>query len=131
MKRTGALVLVSSLALVACGSTPDDAGVPELHGPDASLIAQVDCGEAGVANVNVTYGELNEDELIGRTSIGGSETFDSRYGIADGYSNVLFTITTRPTTGTCTTTLTDDETGDVVATKTSAGTARLQAMLTG
>lgn len=133
---TVAATAVAITLIVTDQSSKGDDSVPKLAGADASLIAQADCGDDGVANVHVSYGMIDDDYLIGRNAttltIGeGSENFDRRYGISDGYSNLPFTITTSPTTGTCTTTLTDDKTGDVLAEKTSAGKITLTAIMEG
>ena len=132
-----AAVVIGLAVLAGCGSDGDAAKpeVPTLHGVDATLIAQVDCGDDGVANVHVRYGQVDETQLVGRKPItrgvGGIETFDRRYGINPGDHDLLFTISTDPTAGKCTTTLTDDETGDVLAEKTTAGSAKLTAMFAG
>ncbi|TWS27261.1 hypothetical protein FK530_19125 [Tsukamurella conjunctivitidis] len=130
-----AAVLAAGLLVAACGAKGDD-GPPKLTGADASLVAQADCGTDGVAGVHIKYGLIDEDHLIGRNAITltigkGSEKFDNRYGIGSDSKNVLFTITTSPTTGTCTTTLTDGNKGDVIAEKKSAGKIELQVLMTG
>lgn len=133
-------VIVGLLCLlVACGDSgkvTEDGTTPTLRGKDATLIAQVDCGEDGVANVHILYGQIDKSYLIGRNAITlgvgeGTETFDQRYGIDEQSRNLPFSITTSPTTGTCTTTLTDDESGKVLATKSTAGKAKLQVVLAG
>lgn len=134
MKRAFAAIAaaVAVAGVSGCGQHVEGPSVPSLHGPNAGLVAQADCGEDGVANVHVVYGQVDENQLIGRSPItlslgGGIESFDKRYG-TDGKGDYSFTITTSPTKGTCTTTLTDDDTGDVLATKTTAGTARLEVL---
>lgn len=132
----GALLVVAVVAvavtLLVVRNDSDNA-VPELSGPDASLIAQVDCGDDGVAAIHVQYGQVDKTTLIGRNSVtrgaGGLDNFDEGYGLADGFEDVRFTIITTPTRGTCTTVLTDRNSGDVVAEKKSAGTVRLEAIL--
>lgn len=54
-----------------------------------------------------------------------------KFGIAANFQNVIFTITTRPTRGTCTTRLTDYNTGDIVAERETAGWATLRVRFTG
>lgn len=127
---------VATIAISGCGSAKSEGvGVPTLSGSDASLTAQVDCGDDGVTDVHVTYGKVDTHVLIGKNpltqAVGGSATFDNNYGIGANDSNVSFTITTSPTRGTCKTTLTNYNTGDVIAEKTSAGKAELKALFTG
>jgi hypothetical protein len=106
-----------------------------LKGSDPTLVAQADCGEDGVANVHIVYGTVDQKVLVGRNpttqAAGGSKSFSSNYGMGRGDENVLFTITTEPTTGTCKTTLTDYDSGDVIAEKETSGRATLQVLLTG
>ncbi|MGB3602711.1 MAG: hypothetical protein WBA38_04065 [Gordonia sp. (in: high G+C Gram-positive bacteria)] len=127
---------LAAVAITGCGNEEDGPGIPVLSGQDASIVAQADCGEDGVANVRVQYGDIDDTTLIGRnpTTLGigqGSPNFDHHYGISEGYKNLSFTITTSPTKGTCVTTLTDRETGDVLATRESAGTVKLEAIMAG
>lgn len=134
-KKSVALASAAAIFVGGCGNSGTNDGPPILHGSDATLIAQVDCGDDGVANVHVVYGEIDKTTLIGRNdttlTVGGAPYFDERYGISDGYKNLDFTITTSPTRGTCTTTLTDDESGDVIAERQSAGKVKLEAILDG
>ena len=137
MNRTAAAAfaaLTLLLPIAACSKNTAPS-VPTLNGTDATLIAQVDCGETGVAGVTIEFGDLDDEYLVGRPpltqAVGGIEALDRRYGISDGYQDVMFTIATDPTTGTCTTVLTDADSGDVLAEKSSAGTARLEVMVTG
>lgn len=135
-KMGAAAAALAAGVLVAGCDSKDAGGPPKLTGPDASLVAQADCGADGVANVHINYGVLNKDYLIGRNAVTlnlgkGQERFDNRYGIGNDMKNVLFTIVTDPTTGTCTTTLTDGREGDVLAEKKSAGRVELQVMMTG
>jgi hypothetical protein len=47
-------------------------------------VIQVDCGQDGVANVNVVFGAVDEHVLIGRLALthlaGGVDTFSRNYG---------------------------------------------------
>lgn len=128
-----ALVVAAAALVAGCGEKGED-GPPKLEGKDATLVAQADCGEDGVANVRVKYGQIDESRLIGRNAVTrtfgkGSDKFDSRYG-SDGTPD-LFAITTDPTTGTCTTTLTNGDNGEVLAEKKSAGRVELSVQFTG
>lgn len=127
----GTAVVAPNPILSTAAPTP----VPELRGTDPSLVAQVDCGDDGVANVNVQYGVTNRDTLVGRNpttlQAGGSASFSSNYGLGRGDANVLFTIMTSPTRGTCKTTLTDYNSGEVIAEKETAGRVTLKVILTG
>ncbi|WP_131828901.1 hypothetical protein [Mycolicibacterium conceptionense] len=113
-------------------SAPD---VPELRGADPTLSATVDCGEDGVANVRVAYGEIDNKYLVGRNPTtqmaGGQSTFSSHYSLGRGDENVMFNIVTSPTRGTCKTTLTDYDSGDVIVEKETSGKATLKVLLTG
>jgi hypothetical protein len=96
----------------------------------------VDCGDDGVANVKVTYGKVVDKELIGRNPTtlanGGQETFDKTYGVSGFDPNqYTLTATTKPTRGTCKTTLTDYELGTIIAERESAGQAVLTAVVQG
>ncbi|MFZ2243068.1 MAG: hypothetical protein WAV90_26525 [Gordonia amarae] len=141
MKPCGAIfVVLSVLASAGCAhDSTENASTtpptPTISGQDASVIAQVDCGEDGVANVHIQWGVVDKHVLVGRNPTtklaGGIDRLQSNYAISPGYSNALFTITTRPTTGTCTTSITDYEAGEVVAEKASAGQVILKAVLAG
>ena len=124
-----------AVTLSGCGGDKGD-GTPTLEGKDPTLVAQADCGTDGVANVRVKYDQIDDTFLIGRNELtkslgGGTDTFDRRYGIDDNSKNLRFTITTDPTRGTCKTTLTDGEKGDVLAEKSSAGKVELSVIVRG
>lgn len=132
----GAAVLAVGISITSCSHQGNDDGVPVLPGANATLVAQADCGADGVANVQIVYGQVSDHFLIGRNALtqtlgGGMATFDRRYGVSPGDENLLFTITTSPTTGTCTSTLTDADGGDVIAEKKSAGKVELKVMFSG
>lgn len=131
------LLFTSCLCAVAviatgCGKTADDS-VPVAAGPNASVVAQVDCGDDGVANVTVTYGSTKKDTLVGRNSTtrsaGGVPTYSNQFGISPEFGDTTLTMLTQPTRGTCTSTLTDYNTGDVVAERETAGKAELSVVV--
>lgn len=131
MKRlifSSALVSIAALTLTACGAA--ESGPPKATGESPSIIAQVECDDDGVANVHVTYGSgVDETFLIGNTPHGDMDKFDRDYGMAPGYPEATLTVETSPTRGTCLTRFTDDDSGDVLAEKETAGTARLEAVV--
>ena len=95
---------------------------------------QVDCGEDGVAGVHVKYGTgPDQDVLIGRNprtlSVDGLEMFSSNYGTDPGYPDANLVVTTSPTRGTCKTTLTDYNSGDIIAERETAGKVTLRAVV--
>lgn len=128
-----ASIALSGIGLAACSDSDSKPDVPTVVGQDASVAVEVDCGADGVANVNVKFGQIDDDVLIGRNaltrSVGGSNKFSRKYGIASGYDETLLTVTTRPTTGTCKTTLTDYESGNLVGERETAGQAVLKVAL--
>jgi hypothetical protein len=96
----------------------------------------VDCGSDGVANVNVRYGTgVDDDFLVGRNSttigVGGRAALSNHYGTQQGSGAATLTVTTRPTTGMCDTSLTDYESGNVVAQRKSAGQVILNVIVRG
>ena len=126
----------SPTASVSSTTTTESAPtVPTLGGIYAHLVAEVDCGVDGVADVHIEFGKVDDHILVGRNpttqSIGGQQRFSMNYGVSAGSSNVPFTITTSPTTGTCITTLTNYNTGDIIGQKETAGRARLKVIFEG
>ncbi|MFC7618301.1 hypothetical protein ACFQV2_37960 [Actinokineospora soli] len=71
--------------------------------------------------------------LVGRNpttlAVGGQSSFSGTYATAPGYGDGTLTITTAPTRGTCTTTLTDYDAGTVLVEKRSAGKVALTAVV--
>lgn len=137
MRAMTAVLIVLGLAISGCAFQGASApgGIPRASGDDHSISAQVDCGEEGVANVRVEYGVTDDTVLVGRPALtqsaGGQENFDVKYGnTPEGFDEVL-TLTTEPTTGTCTTTLTDYESGNVMAEKSTSGKAVVTAVVPG
>ena len=125
----------AALALTAC-SSQSSAAIPVVTGPhgEANVVVLVDCGEDGVANVHVEYGTgPDRDVLIGRNSttrsVGGLETFSSNYGTDPSFGDANLTVTTSPTRGTCKTTLTDYNSGDIIAERETAGKVTLRAVV--
>lgn len=123
---TGAASATSSSAVAA---------IPTVSGSKATVVAQVDCGEDGVANVEVVFGKIDNKVLVGRNpttqAIGGSKTFSQLYGMGDGNLDQTFTLGTAPTTGTCKSSITNYDTGEIIAQKESAGRSVLKVVLTG
>jgi hypothetical protein len=128
---------IAAFALTACSSQSSEPAVPVVtgsNGSDASVVVLVDCGEDGVAGVHVRYGTgPDEDVLIGRNpttrSVGGLDTFSSNYGTMPDYPDTNLTVTTSPSRGTCKTTLTDYNSGDVIAERETAGKVTLGAIV--
>ena len=126
---------LAALALTACSpQSSESAAIPVVTGPDASIVVLVDCGDDGVAGVHVKYGTgPDSDVLIGRNpttrSVGGLDTFSSNYGTEPGFDDATLTVTTSPTRGTCKTTLTDYNSGDVIAERETAGKVTLGAIV--
>lgn len=139
MKRTivAAALALTGLALAGCSSSDDEAStiptVTTVNGEDASVVAQVDCGDDGVANVTATYGSTKKETLVGRNSTtqsaGGVDTFSNQYGTMPGNGDATLTVLTQPTRGTCMTTLTDYNTGDVIAERETAGKVELSVVV--
>lgn len=135
MKRT-IMVCGAGFALVlaGCSSSDNETGTPTVTGPDASIVATVDCGDDGVANVRSAYGTGEpREQLIGRNSTtsgaGGSKTYSSSFGTQSGMGEATLSITTSPTKGTCTTTLTDYNGGDVLVQKETSGEVTVEAVI--
>lgn len=139
MKRhSRRLLLATSIAvsvtaaLTACSSS-EDSSTPKATGPDAGVILLVDCGEDGVGVVKVSYGVVDDEFMVGRNpttlSIGGYKTLSRNYGASDDGEGATLTVSTQPTRGTCSTSLTDDNSGDILAEKETAGKAELSAFL--
>jgi hypothetical protein len=103
-------------------------------GSDPSITVNVDCGDEGVANVTVSYGTgPTQTVLVGRNptsqAVGSVRTFSQNYGTAPGFEDSHLTVTTAPTKGTCKTTLTDYESGNVLADRETAGKATFSAVV--
>jgi hypothetical protein len=114
-------------------SVPTQPAIPTVTGSSPSVVVQVDCGQDGVANVHVDFGLASQDVLVGRNPtthlVHGVDTFSSSFGLGNDHDGIL-TVTTRPTTGTCTTTLTDYDSGNVIGQRSTAGMAELKVNLT-
>lgn len=127
------------LVTAGCASSEKPASeppVPTATPPNASIAVEVDCGTDGVANVVVSYGTgPDETTLVGRNpttlAAGGVETFSSKYGTAAGFDDAPLTVTTSPTRGTCKTTITDYNSGNVLGERETAGRAILKAVVPG
>jgi hypothetical protein len=120
------VVTVSLVGPTTSTSASPDPAVPTVTGSHASVVVLVDCGDDGVANVNVEYGTAPpQTVLVGKNpttlGAGGLATFSSNYGTAPGYGDANLTVTTSPTRGTCKTTLTNYDTGNVIAERETAG----------
>jgi predicted transcriptional regulator len=126
--RGTAVLLISAVLLTGCSQGKD--AVPTIAGSDPVAVVQADCGQDGVANVHLDYGKWNDDFLIGRNAVtktiaGGEDNFEKRLSLSGDVDELPLTVTTDPTTGTCKTTITNDETGDVVMERQTAGKAVL------
>ena len=120
-----------SLALTLTSCT--GSGAPTATG-DAdntpSIIAQVDCGDDGLANVSATYGTGEEkNTFIGDSPHADADKFDMNYGTLPGWPKSTLTIETSPIRGTCLTRLTDRNSGDVLDERETAGEATLTALV--
>jgi len=129
-------IAIIAVSAVGCGRGVEDPAQIRATGDDPGFVLQVDCGADGVANVTTTYGTTEgstKTYLIGRKpvtrSAGGLEKLDTRFGMAEGYDEAPLTVIVEPTTGTCTTILTDVESGDVVAERSSAGKTTLEGVV--
>lgn len=125
---TSFLVVISLMA--GCGAI----SIPTATGDNPSLVLQVDCGIYGVAFVKTQYGTGEEQRtLLGRNkktqSVGGLEYFENKYGSAPGDPEATLTVKVLPTRGTCTTTLTDFESGNVLIEENTAGHVTLEAIV--
>jgi hypothetical protein len=98
----------------------------------ASIVVQVDCGADGAARVTVQYGTAPAEQLVVSRSPADHanvETFTGRYGIVPGFADATLTVTTSPTHGICTTTLTNRSSGDVIARREAANDVTLTAVV--
>lgn len=103
--------------VAAC--TVDDTAVPTVDGPDAAIIATVECGDDGGATVRSSFGSRDSSEVLVSKAMGSTpdatvpiytEAFEAESGVAESE----LTIRTSPTRGVCTTALTDRATGRVM-----------------
>ncbi|WP_235581616.1 hypothetical protein [Rhodococcus sp. Leaf278] len=117
-RRRGLVGLIAVVVSVA-GCTVDDTAVPTVSGPDAAIVATVECGDDGAATVRTTFGSRDEQEVLVTKAVESeseeavpvySEDFDAE-GVT---SESELTILTSPTRGVCTTALTDRATGRVM-----------------
>ena len=143
MSRARCLLLAASIAMsgigvAACSSNSDSASsepaVPTVTGSDASVVVLVDCGEDGVASIDVAYGPgPAKNVLVGRNpttlAAGGVKTFSSNYDTEPGFDDATLTVTTTPTRGTCMTSLTDYNSGDIIGERLTAGKVMLKAVI--
>ncbi|MBM4492139.1 hypothetical protein GS445_07825 [Rhodococcus hoagii] len=127
-------VALSTIVLSSCGSSSSEpAEQTKVAGNDASVVAQVDCGDDGVANVTVSYGSTKKETLVGRNettrSAGGVDTFSNQYGTRAGMGDATLAVLTQPTRGTCKTTLTDYNSGNIIGERETAGKAELSVVI--
>ncbi|MDT5138274.1 MAG: hypothetical protein QOD58_2536 [Mycobacterium sp.] len=111
----------------AVATTPAVTTTPTVTGTTASIVVKVDCGPDGAAHVTVAYGTAPPEEVV--VGSGGAPTFRGRYGTMPGFADSNLTVTTRPTRGTCKTTLTDHGSGDIIASSESSTDATLTAVV--
>lgn len=116
----------------ATATTATATATPSVTYPN-SVAATVDCGDDGVANVSVKFGLVADNVLIGRNpttlGAGGQSSFSMKYGTSQGLGDATLVVSTAPTRGTCTTTLTDYDGGKVLAEQKSAGKVTLTAIV--
>lgn len=114
-------------------SSPGGAVPLTVTGPNPRVVVQVDCGTNGVANLSLVFGQVDVKQLIGRPSLtraaGGWDHFEQTYSLDSSNTDVPLTVTVRPTTGSCKTTLTDYDRGSVIAERESAGQTHLTVVL--
>lgn len=117
-RRPGLVGLIAVVVSVA-GCTVDDTAVPTVSGPDAAIVATVECGDDGAATVRTTFGSRDEQEVLVTKAVESeseeavpvySEDFDAEGGTTESELTIL----TSPTRGVCTTALTDRATGRVM-----------------
>lgn len=115
-------------------ATPTSATTtPTVTDPN-SISVTVDCGDDGVANVTVRFGTGKpETKLIGRNpttlAVGGESSFSGLYGTSPGVGDGALSVSTTPTRGTCTTTLTEYDGGGILAQRSSSGKVTLNALV--
>jgi hypothetical protein len=110
-------------------SSPSAGSIPSVTYPN-SIAATVDCGDDGVANVNVQYGIAAPTRvLVGRNpttlAVGGTTSYSGHFATMPNIGDGTLIVTTAPTRGICTTTLTDYDAGKVLVEQSSAGKVSL------
>lgn len=90
-----------------------------MGGPDAVMVATVDCGDDGAATVRATFGSRDTEELsVAKSpeiaSAATVPTYSDEFRTEDGANESALTIWTSPTREVCTTALTDRATGNVL-----------------
>lgn len=125
----------AAIAVAASSSsvTATVTATPRVTDPN-SVAATVDCGDDGVANVSTQFGTApSKSVLIGRNpttlGAGGQSSFSGLYGTSPGLGDATLVVSTAPTRGTCTTTLTEYDGGKVLAEQKSAGKVTLTAIV--
>lgn len=96
---------------------------PDVWGGDGARVL-IDCGQDGVANASIEFGKVHEEILVGgdpeTLAAGGVATYERVFGVFDPPAAVPLVVTTVPTRGTCTTTLSNGINGEVLAKETSS-----------
>jgi hypothetical protein len=128
-----ASIAVSVATVVSSCSSEKEPSIPKATGPNASIALEVDCGTDGVGVVDITYGVTSKQVMVARNvtsrSVGAIEKFSNKYGASDDGVDATLTVSTRPTTGTCKTSLTDYNSGDILAEKETAGKAEFTVLV--
>jgi hypothetical protein len=135
------VLVCTALTLTACSSTSDAPSstatlatpssvedTPEVTG---TVVVTVDCGDEGVADVKVMNRATKlADALVGRNprtqAAGGRPIFSEHYEGQAGSLEALLIVTTSPTYGSCKTTLTNYQTGELIAQRESTGQVILE-----
>ncbi len=131
-KAIGAVV-VAAIAMSGCSestaSDSSDPSVPTIRGAKPSIHASVSCGDRGWGNVRVHF-TTDSHAFIGWDPITGVvKTYSETFSLTDGDSSP-FTITVSPGEGkSCKTTLTDNATDEVVASKSTNEDVTLKVLL--
>ncbi|OZE93065.1 hypothetical protein CH302_23490 [Rhodococcus sp. 15-2388-1-1a] len=123
-----------TVALPVAGCTVDDTAVPTVGGPDAVMVATVDCGDDGAATVRATFGSRDTEELsvAKAPAIASADTvpiYSDEFRAEDGANESALTIWTSPTRGVCTTALTDPATGNVLVQVTSPAAETVEGLV--
>lgn len=138
MKRDSRRLLVAAIAVCAAAalsscSSDKEPSIPQATGPDPGLVLQVDCGDTGIGVVKISYGTSDTELLVGQTAAPSEQTVDTlsrRYGLLDeDTEGATLVVSTKPTRGTCKTSLTDYNSGDVLGEKETAGKVELSAFV--
>ncbi len=139
MKALGAkaLATVAVCCLAAgCGSSSpedkDDPAVPIAKGKEPAVYASVDCARGANAWVETRFGSTEARTFIGPNSDFVTGTYLGAYSNSFKLASEpkgLLTVTVEPKSGSCKTTIKDDASGDVLASKDTSEDVTLRVLL--